>query len=651
MNTQQDPDASVKASRNEEGETLNSTLDTESPAGRHLEANAVQEPNNNVTVVVYKEEKASLALKLCKASKIPPMSGGIGQTKEEDESVLASIEPIPNANTRASRQSQVGAFAIQTHRRRQVVHDDGAPSSRLSQGSPVIEAHLVGAMEEGLQNDDRDVVVVAEELDGSDKPNAVQPQTPISIRLILVLSLLATVASIVTVVVLMTEKKSSKNGDTAADDSLQTATNDYHLCGTLALGQADYTGMINTTRGGRTCQRWDSQFPHKHVRFPDYNPTANLMENYCRNPDGELGAWCYTTDPDKRWEYCAVDPCPNPPKSFRDIARTTGTTGSVACIDSPFQFHEAMEAYLQDDSGPNSMVAQVYGWPIGTWCFSNELRSLAEGNGKIFDATVVSDVALFFSEDIGSWDVSRIWDFSELFNGAQNLSSHWGLGQWNVSQAIRLDSMFENTHIRDGAPLDLGNWDVSGALSINNLFQRSNVQFANISNWDTSNLKMMTRMAKLATRFNEDISAWDVSSAHDLKASFEGATNFNQDLSEWNTTSTTTMNALFASATSFNQPLGKWDVSNVDEFQKMFRGATSFNRDVSNWNVSGAKNMEEMFSDAISFNQNLCAWGALLSANDGVRVKDMFVNTSCPNQGDPVLSEGGPFCHECPANQ
>ena len=32
--------------------------------------------------------------------------------------------------------------------------------------------------------------------------------------------------------------------------------------------------------------------------------------NYCRQPeiDGER-AWCYTMDPDERWEYCDVPEC------------------------------------------------------------------------------------------------------------------------------------------------------------------------------------------------------------------------------------------------------------------------------------------------------------------------------------------------------
>ena len=32
--------------------------------------------------------------------------------------------------------------------------------------------------------------------------------------------------------------------------------------------------------------------------------------NYCRNPSRNLkGVWCYTTDPDKRWEHCPVPIC------------------------------------------------------------------------------------------------------------------------------------------------------------------------------------------------------------------------------------------------------------------------------------------------------------------------------------------------------
>uniref|UniRef100_A0A8D2JJR7 Kringle domain-containing protein n=1 Tax=Sciurus vulgaris TaxID=55149 RepID=A0A8D2JJR7_SCIVU len=35
----------------------------------------------------------------------------------------------------------------------------------------------------------------------------------------------------------------------------------------------------------------------------------NLKMNYCRNPDGEPRPWCFTTDPNKRWELCNIPRC------------------------------------------------------------------------------------------------------------------------------------------------------------------------------------------------------------------------------------------------------------------------------------------------------------------------------------------------------
>lgn len=40
-------------------------------------------------------------------------------------------------------------------------------------------------------------------------------------------------------------------------------------------------------------------------RYPD----KGFDDNYCRNPDGKPRPWCYTLDPDTRWEYCAIKMC------------------------------------------------------------------------------------------------------------------------------------------------------------------------------------------------------------------------------------------------------------------------------------------------------------------------------------------------------
>merc|ERR1719284_578896 len=69
---------------------------------------------------------------------------------------------------------------------------------------------------------------------------------------------------------------------------------------------ADYRGNTNTTTSGRQCQNWASQTPHGHDQLTA-NPYMGIGDhNFCRNPDGEPGPWCYTTDPEIRWELCDV---------------------------------------------------------------------------------------------------------------------------------------------------------------------------------------------------------------------------------------------------------------------------------------------------------------------------------------------------------
>ncbi|CAB1340302.1 unnamed protein product [Coregonus sp. 'balchen'] len=74
-----------------------------------------------------------------------------------------------------------------------------------------------------------------------------------------------------------------------------------------------YRGTVDVTTSGKTCQVWAAQTPQKHNRTPDNYPCKGLDLNYCRNPDNERMPWCYTTDPETRWEYCKVPSCGDVP--------------------------------------------------------------------------------------------------------------------------------------------------------------------------------------------------------------------------------------------------------------------------------------------------------------------------------------------------
>ncbi|XP_062267408.1 plasminogen isoform X2 [Platichthys flesus] len=72
-----------------------------------------------------------------------------------------------------------------------------------------------------------------------------------------------------------------------------------------------YQGPTSITILGVTCQAWSAQSPHQHSSFtPVSHPTKGLEGNSCRNPDNDVnGPWCYTTDRNKKWDYCQIPDC------------------------------------------------------------------------------------------------------------------------------------------------------------------------------------------------------------------------------------------------------------------------------------------------------------------------------------------------------
>lgn len=85
--------------------------------------------------------------------------------------------------------------------------------------------------------------------------------------------------------------------------------NEYLLECVNGIG-TDYRGTKARTKTGITCQQWDSTTPHRPNYTPQNNPRADLVSNFCRNPDEDKGGpWCYTNDRNKRWEHCNVPSC------------------------------------------------------------------------------------------------------------------------------------------------------------------------------------------------------------------------------------------------------------------------------------------------------------------------------------------------------
>ncbi|XP_078488867.1 plasminogen-like isoform X3 [Ciona intestinalis] len=95
-----------------------------------------------------------------------------------------------------------------------------------------------------------------------------------------------------------------------------------------------YLGSGSTTLTGYQCQYWDANTPNAHIyhsyRHPDFAELGH--HNFCRSPSGDFKPWCFSTNPDFRWEYCDLEVCPS--LSTTTIPPTT-TTISTTTIGPP----------------------------------------------------------------------------------------------------------------------------------------------------------------------------------------------------------------------------------------------------------------------------------------------------------------------------
>jgi surface protein len=126
-------------------------------------------------------------------------------------------------------------------------------------------------------------------------------------------------------------------------------------------------------------------------------------------------------------------------------------TAPFRVFTSTYELYDAVDEYLAAEDPETTTVAENYGYPIGTW------------------------------------DVSRVTDFSQVFYPYRNEGEDYPAATFNE---------------------DLSQWNVSSTTT-------------------------MTAMFQDAESFNQDLSSWDISSVSDMSWMFSGANAFNQNLCSW----------------------------------------------------------------------------------------------------------------------
>ena len=283
-----------------------------------------------------------------------------------------------------------------------------------------------------------------------------------------------------------------------------------------------------------------------------------------------------------------------------------GVTSSV-CFENHEELSAAVGQFIadgcSDNNNCNNEVVQKYGWPMGSWC------------------------------------VSKVWDFNFIFHKAGSFNDD--ISSWDVSAATTMKGMFQ---LASSFNQDLSSWDVSSVTDMSTMFLQARNFNQDIGGWDVSRVTDMSEMFNEASAFDQDLSQWKVSNVKFMRSMFYRASSFNHDVSQWDVSSAWTMEGMFRDTEFFNQDLSSWNVSSVTNMERMFEQATSFNQDISSWNVSSVTRTRWMFSDASSFNQDLCTWGQKLPDSWLLKTTRMFSDSGCPYTLDPITEEGGPFC-------
>ncbi|KAI8509455.1 hypothetical protein Bbelb_133030 [Branchiostoma belcheri] len=152
-----------------------------------------------------------------------------------------------------------------------------------------------------------------------------------------------------------------------------------HNCQYAGEASCMYRGTVSVTNTGKTCQRWDSQIPHEHMKTPAAYPSAGLEQNYCRNPDGEPGVWCFTTDPNSRWELCDVPSCVScqyaDGASYRGTVSVTKTGKTCQRWDSQTPHEHIKTPGTHPSAGLERNYCRNPDGELGVWCFTTDPNS------------------------------------------------------------------------------------------------------------------------------------------------------------------------------------------------------------------------------------------------------------------------------------
>ena len=332
--------------------------------------------------------------------------------------------------------------------------------------------------------------------------------------------------------------------------------------------------------------------------------------------------------------------------------RGQGGTPAAVVLSNPTELFEAVDNYVVG-------IAEA---PIGSWdvsritdfsqtfsAFRNDAMSTFNEDLTGWDTRNALSMrqmfhgAMNFNGDISSFDTSNVQNMREMFANAESFNGE--LSAWNTQRVTIMQGQFKGAFAFNG---DIGSWNTDAVTDMSDMFLNAVSFNGRIGSWSTRNVVSMAGMFRGTAAFDQDL-PWDTQRVVDMDAMFMESSSFDGSVS-FNTQSVESMNRMFYYAGSFTgKGVADWDTRKVTTMYRMLTGAGSFVGDIASWDVSRVQNTEKMLAGASMFSQNLCVWQRALSSPPLLSSSaNMFAHTKCEQQKDPTAANSySTLCSLC----
>jgi surface protein len=164
---------------------------------------------------------------------------------------------------------------------------------------------------------------------------------------------------------------------------------------------------------------------------------------------------------------------------------------------------------------------------------------------------------------------SSITNIARLFEGCRSFNSE-NVVTWDTSKITTMDGLFEGAWAFNQ---DIGGWDVSSVTSMDRVFHSALAFDRDLSAWDVSKVTTFAEVFYNTHAFNNGGKplTWDVSSAENMSGMFQQTRVFNAPINSWDVSQVTVFTSMFSDSRAFNQPLDQWRPSSATTFSQMFQ--------------------------------------------------------------------------------